>query len=444
MRWQVEQAQAGQPFVIEVDGEDAIMAEVPTTNGRSAPEERPFGQLELTAGETMSAPLVGVEPESFLFVAIGRMARLGLRHLAVLDSGGRPVGLLTARRLLRQRASQALIVGDAVGAARRPEDLKAVQDGMLELAEALLAEGVEAPEVAAVISAVLREISARAAALAAAEVESEQGPAPAPWAYLVLGSGGRGESLLSADQDNALVHGGSQADDAWFARLGERASAILDGAGIPYCKGGVMASRPAWRHSLEGWAETIEGWVGRAEGENLLSVDIFYDFQRVHGDAGLAEALRARAAAAARRPMLPRMMAQELEALRAPLTLLGGFRDRGDRLDLKLHGLFPIVAGARAMALRHGVAETSSAARLQAVAARGLLGEADLAGLLEARRLFMTLILDQQIRDLRAGAEPGTQVEIASLPGPLRDRLRRALRQAASIHSTVTSAVAAG
>jgi DNA polymerase-3 subunit epsilon/CBS domain-containing protein len=137
------------------------------------------------------------------------------------------------------------------------------------------------------------------------------------------------------------------------------------------------------------------------------------------------------------------MMAQELEQVRVPLTLFGGFREREGRLDLKLNGLFPLVAGARAMALRHGVAETSTAARLEGLAAAGLLGEADLAGLLEARRLFMTLILEQQLVDLRAGGTPGTRVEVARLASSVRSRLRRALRQVGAIHRTVLDVVGA-
>ena len=63
---------------------------------------------------------------------------------------------------------------------------------------------------------------------------------------LVLGSGGRGESLLAMDQDNAIVYAdrdGGMSDedtDQWFAELGARVSCILDLVGVPYCKGGVM------------------------------------------------------------------------------------------------------------------------------------------------------------------------------------------------------------
>ena len=55
---------------------------------------------------------------------------------------------------------------------------------------------------------------------------------------MILGSGGRGESLLAMDQDNAIVFAegseGGKADN-WCEQLGRRMSDILDGAGVSYC-----------------------------------------------------------------------------------------------------------------------------------------------------------------------------------------------------------------
>ena len=78
---------------------------------------------------------------------------------------------------------------------------------------------------------------------------------------LVLGSGGRGESLLAPDQDNAIVHEGSEADDPWFKEVAERIADLLDAAGIPYCMGKVMASNAIWRRSLTGWEEEVLRWL---------------------------------------------------------------------------------------------------------------------------------------------------------------------------------------
>ena len=185
-------------------------------------------------GDLMSRPVVAVPPEAFLHVALARMERHGLRHLAVTEPGsGKLLGLLSARALLKQRAAAALALGDDIAAAADVGALSAAYGRLPQLARGLLAEGLGASEIAQVISDALSDMTARAAALAAAAMEAEgRGPAPAPWAFLVLGSAGRGESLLAADQDNALVHGGDEDLDPWFAELGARSADLLNAAGL--------------------------------------------------------------------------------------------------------------------------------------------------------------------------------------------------------------------
>ena len=50
------------------------------------------------------------------------------------------------------------------------------------------------------------------------------------------------------DQDNAIIFAEGEpgsAADQWIARLGSIIADILHEVGVPYCKGGVMASNPA-------------------------------------------------------------------------------------------------------------------------------------------------------------------------------------------------------
>ena len=75
----------------------------------------------------------------------------------------------------------------------------------------------------------------------------------APMRVAVLGSAGRGESLLAMDQDNALIFAEGEPggrEDRWFAALGAHVADILHEVGVPYCKGGVMAKNPQWRGSV--------------------------------------------------------------------------------------------------------------------------------------------------------------------------------------------------
>ena len=106
---------------------------------------------------------------------------------------------------------------------------------------------------------------------------------------------GAGSLLLAADQDNAIVYqtgepGGPE--DLWFEALGVEIAAILDAAGIPFCKGGVMARNAQWRMSVDRWKATIDGWVRRQRPKDLLNVDIFFDGVPVHGNLALGEEIR--------------------------------------------------------------------------------------------------------------------------------------------------------
>lgn len=391
----------------------------------------------------MSSPVESLPADAYVFAAIGRMDRLGIRHLAAVDpANGRLVGVVSARTLLRQRAGQALMLGDAVAVAPDGAAMARVRAQLPALARDLLADKVGAVEIAGVISAVLRDISARAAALAAEGMTRDgHGPAPAPWCYLVLGSGGRGESLLAADQDNAIVHDGRAEDDAWFAELGRRASETLDKAGIPYCRGGVMAMNEAWRRSLADWRRQIDRWVAKAEGESLLNVDIFYDFQPVYGDRALAEALRTHAVETAKaRPFLV-SLSEALSQHGSPFGLFGRLRTHQGRVDLKLGGLFPLVAGARILALKLGDRATATAERLRAATEAGLVNADDLSAFEEAQALFLRLILEQQIADIAAGVPPSSRVAVKRLARGDRHRLRKALRRTSLIGWTVRGAL---
>ncbi len=398
-------------------------------------------------GAHLSSPVHAVAADAFVYTAIARMDRLGIRHLAVTDGpGGRLVGVVSARALLRQRAGAALILGDEIAEARDGAALAAIHATLPALAEALRTEKLTALDVAQVISAVLRDLSARAAVLAEAAMAREgRGAAPARWCYLVLGSGGRGESLLSADQDNALIHAGTAADDAWYAELGRRAADLLNEAGIPYCRGKVMASESQWRGNLDDWTKRIAGWVDRPSAENMLNVDIFYDFRAVHGDYALAQELRRRAVVAAQSsPMFLALLAEQLTHRGVPLGLFGRILTEHGRADLKSGGTMPVVAGARVLALCSGTLGVATSERLAAAVADRKLNENDAGVLQEAFEILMELILEQQILDVDAGLAPSTRIEVKRLPAWRRRHLKSALVAAQMVDEAVHNALSAG
>lgn len=404
------------------------------------------GAAALTApvGRLMTRPVVTVPPDAFLHVALARMERHGFRHLAVAEaSGGRLLGILSARALLKERAAAALALGDDIASAADADGLGAAYRRLPQLARALVAEGLRTFEIAQVISDALGSLTGRAAALAAAAMAADgRGAAPAPWAFLVLGSAGRGESLLAADQDNALVHGGGEDLDPWFAELGARTADLLNAAGLVYCPGGVMAKNSGCRHSLAGWKHEIDRWVDERQPIDLLNADIFYDFRPVQGDSALADDLRGYALGAAKSPAFLMRLAHMLDASSPALSpVFGRFRVKAGRVDLKRGGLRSLVAAARILALRIGAPALSTEGRLVTATEAGLLPPDDLALFRDAAERLLRHILEQQLTDIEAGRPPGTTVEIRRLTRIRRERLRAALLAVGRIDLVVRDAL---
>jgi DNA polymerase-3 subunit epsilon/CBS domain-containing protein len=393
--------------------------------------------LELPAGQVAARPLISVPADAFLYRAIGRMSRHRIRHLGVVDEGGRVVGALSARDLLRLRAGEAVSLGDEIDDAHDAQALSVAWAKLPHLAESLSDEGLSGREIAEVISRELGALSRQAAVIAERIMqESGRGGPPVPYALVVLGSAGRGESLLAMDQDNAVIFARGDPDgpeDRWFAVFGEHLADILHQAGVPYCRGGVMAKNAAWRGSLTTWLSRVEHWISRSSPADLLSVDIFFDLRAVHGDGGLATKLRQAAYAAADGQTAFAKLLVDAVTIPSSLSFFGGIRTESGRIDLKAAGLFGLVAAARAMAIRYHVMERSTPARLAGVKAGVKASASDLDALMEAHGVFLDLILAQQVEDAAHGLPPSNAIAVKRLSARAQERLRAALQAVAHV-----------
>ncbi len=394
--------------------------------------------LEAPASRYAVRPLVSVGETEFLYRAIGAMSTGGFRHLAVRNTDGEIVGALSARDLLRQRGGEAVILGDNIDTAGTPAELGQIWQLLIPVVRGLVREAVGAADIAAVISRELRALTRRACEIAENEIaESGGGAAPVPYAFLVLGSGGRGESLLAMDQDNALIFENGEPGgpvDSWFARLGQRVADILNEVGVAYCSGGVMASNAAWRKDVGDWRKTIGGWIRRNRPESILSADIFFDTMPVYGAGDLGRTLidDARQAAAGSKSFLQALSLNAAD-FRTPLGAFGRFRLTDGRIDLKKGGIMPIFATARVLAIRHGIAARSTAARFEAARPCLETGGAVIDNLTEAHRILLNLILRQQLIDIEAGTKLSNRVAPKTLAAHDRQQLRWALEQIPSV-----------
>ncbi len=389
------------------------------------------GALAKPIGGFASRPLACVPAEAFVYRAIGRMDRLRIRHLGVSDESGYVTGALSARDLLRLRASDAVTLGDEIDEARDVHELGQAWSTLPAVARGLLDEGIEARDVSAIVSRELGALTRRAGQIAEMRMrEAGKGDPPLAYALLVLGSAGRGESLLAMDQDNAIVFERGEPDgpeDRWFAELGTHVADILHEVGVPYCTGGVMAKNAPWRGSAAQWRECVAHWLGRSNPEDLLAVDIFFDFRAVHGDAALATALWRDAYELAKgQAAFAKLLAEAAGDFQSPVGWLG-IRTENGRVDLKRGGLFMIVTVARVLAIYNGIAEHSTKARIENERALGLGSERDLNAMIEAQRVILRAILDQQLADIAAGRPPSNKVELKRMSRDEQAKLKDAL-----------------
>ena len=392
--------------------------------------------LDMPVGRFAMRPLVSIGSDEFVYRALTRMSAGGFRHLGVHGKDAALTGALSMRDLLRQRADDAVSLADNLQEASTSAELGKIWPDLTNVARALSQEDVESHDIAAVISRELRALTSRAADLAEEELkDAGRGGAPAAYALLVLGSAGRGESLLAMDQDNAIIHEPvNETGSEWFAYFSKRITDILNEAGVAYCKGGVMASNPEWRMDPESWRSAVRSWIARSKPKDILNCDIFFDALAVHGETDLAEDLRNEAfeVAGSARTFL-HLLSTNARDFEEASGWFGRLKLKDGRIDLKMTGLMPLFSAARVTALRHGIRERSTPARLSAALEHGVASERTVANLIDAHGILLDQILRQQLRDIAAGIALSNSVAPNDLDGSELQQLKWALEQVPNI-----------
>jgi CBS domain-containing protein len=275
----------------------------------------------------------------------------------------------------------------------------------------LVGAGAPFREIGAAVSSVTDALTVRLLELA----EEELGPPPEPYAWLACGSQARREQAVVSDQDNALMLGGeeaSPAQDAYFAALTGRVNDGLAACGFPRCRGGVMASNPAWRQPWSGWRAHFDGWIDRPTTHALMHATIFFDMRVVRGDAAPLRRLQQHVLERVRgNHIFMRLMAVNAIDVRPPLGLLGKLvpiasGEHAGALDVKKAGIMPIVDIARVHALAAASAALSTIDRLGDAAARRVLSAEGAAELTAAFELSTSIRARHQVRQLERGLAP--------------------------------------
>ncbi len=433
-----EMAVTGRTSIIVIDPAgraSGILTERDVTR-RVVPQQAGNAPISMVA----TYPLHTVSADEYVYRAVGRMRRLNLRHLPVVDPQGRPVGMLDLLDAVAVAAEQMLRQMDGLTADDTLDGMAATKTAQVEIAAELLADNLPAPDIQALITDMNTDIHRRVLdGCVRAMIDAGWGSPPVPFSLLIMGSGGRGENFLHPDQDNGFILADYPDDehvqiDPYFIALAERFNNDLDRVGFPLCRGHVMARNPVWRKTASQWREQVSIWARRRSPVAILFADIFFDFRAVTEPLKFGLDLRAHVAEVLLRyPALLSMMAKDETNKSVALGLFGNLaRDTSGespgRIDLKMRGSLPLVASARLWALKHGIVECGTLARLAAIAEKGSIDRDEADELAYAFRQISFHLLRQQLEDYRAGRHPGNFVDPDKLLRRERDELRHALK----------------
>lgn len=386
---------------------------------------QPTPPAQLAVRDVARFDLVTVTPDAELFDALLIMLRHRVHRVLVKD-GDTIVGVLSQLDLMSFMSNHSHLIMLQVEQARNVAELQVAALQVDDTIKLLQRGGMRIEIISRLVSELNSQIFARLWALVAPPELVQNS------CLLVMGSEGRSEQILKTDQDNALLLRDGF-EHAQLADITQQFSTALLGFGYPPCPGHIMVTNPMWCQQLGPFRQTIGQWLYADNPEGKMHLAIFMDARAVAGDTTLLQNARdfALNRAIGSNTFISRM-ASAIDQFAEPgnawwqrLPLLHS--RESETFDLKKIGTFPIVHGARALALEYRLEALGTVERLQALANQQVLPAALVRDLVETLHMLMTLKLRNNLRQRALGQAINNLVELNSLGTLERDQLTDAL-----------------
>lgn len=362
------------------------------------------------------------------------MSRFNIRHVPVLDRG-ELVGIISERDLFSLQRLSLSNISTAIRATDELTHLQKCADDIRTFARNLLGQGVQARQLTTLISHLNDVLTERLIEIYAAKHQLNT----TQFAWIALGSEGRGEQTIATDQDNALVYSDTEPESrrAVYLRFAREVNEALDACGYPLCKGNIMASNPELCLSQKEWLGRFARWIEQGNPQDLLNASIFFDLRALAGNADLLKPLkeyvRVRAAAI---PRFIKLLADNSLNTRVPLNWFGAIEPteiNGQKtIDLKLQGTAVVVDVARIYSLAHGIEVINTRERLTAIGRALNVPESESAAWITAFEFLQTQRLAVQIGEAAINGNPNV-IDIDKLNSVDRSILKESLLKVRSL-----------
>lgn len=382
------------------------------------------GNREDKVSAFMSKPVVTISASATIFDALAQLARTGIKYLVLVRSG-QVVGVITRRDLEVQLepTTSVFALHRGIIKATTLEQLGILFSRIHGAIAMLALLELNFYDVSRLITAVHDRIVTKVIQLTRGRIRMERGV----WVH--MGSSGRKEQIIAADQDNALITASQEPQES--PSWAEAVTDSLHEMGMLRCPGGYMASNPMWNRPLADWKEYFASWFENPEPSHVRYLSVFLDTRPVHGNFDLyrelMDTVRDRITTKA-----IQLLASDAVQIEPPLGMFG-IISRHKEVDLKTYGIYPIVNGVRVLAVEQGLVDvTNTKDRLDALLAGGMIEATLHNDLIEAFGVIQDLRLRQQARAILNHSKPDSKIRSKELAGVDLLVLKESLKVVAS------------
>ncbi|MBF0097604.1 MAG: CBS domain-containing protein [Magnetococcales bacterium] len=365
--------------------------------------------------------LVTASSDELLFKALLLMTKRGVNRL-VVGTSENVLATLGLTELLSYLTNHASLSIQRIHQATSIDELADAVQHQSHWVNSLFSKGMQVRYIGRLVRELDRHIYVKVAYLLTTPEVLEH------LCVLVLGSEGRGEQIVKTDQDNALI-----VDDMLPAVEMEYFRHAFTGAllklGYPPCPGNVMMSNPVWGSGLRAFQQRMNTWIENPTPDNMMQLAIYYDARPVVGEVKLFRAARDYLLTSLPTdPMFYGHFALPVLNFKTPLGIFKRFIvEKGSKqgqIDLKRGGIFPIVHGARSLALEQRLRDPSTIRRMRGLIRKGVLETALGNDLLDAFDFMSGLRIRTRLRNQEQEKPVDDHLLLNSLGRLDREKLR--------------------
>ncbi|BHH83075.1 DUF294 nucleotidyltransferase-like domain-containing protein [Desulforhopalus sp. 52FAK] len=395
-------------------------------------------------GKFMNRQIDTIPDTTPVFEAVLMMGEQQSDHLYVSDNQGTIIGIISDKELLQVHRHSATFLLKEVKESKTIEEIVSCHTRLPGIVKALTDSGVNTRNITRIMTSISDAVFNRILEFSL----NDLGEPPVPFVIIGLGSDGREEQTLATDQDNALIFKDvppEQLESAqkYFLALASLICNSLDKVGYVLCKGEIMAMNPRWCKPITIWKEYFTNWITSSTPQDLMELNIFFDYRCIYGDSDFLDELRGHLQNLLRnRPIFYHLMAENNLLFKIPLDFFGNISvdtegEYTNCFNIK-HVIAMIVGFARIHGIKHSLETSNTLERLENLYDRGALNKETHDELVDSYDYLMQMRLRHQVQKIDRGEKPDNWINVSELTHMENDMLKKIFAKVATLRKKLT------